>query len=79
MGCDFLLYSITIASLISCPADVEVHHLETARPLVFSNVSVVSQGPLRAAVRAEIKYDKSTIAVTVSSASFDSISFSSDS
>lgn len=68
-----------IASLTSCHVDVEVHHLETARPLVFSNVSVVSQGPLRAAVRAEIKYDKSTIVVTVSGASFNDISFSSDS
>ncbi|KAF9459521.1 glycoside hydrolase family 38 protein [Collybia nuda] len=46
--------------------DVEVHHLETARPLSFSNVSVVSQGPLRAAVKAKIKYDKSTITVTIS-------------
>ncbi|KDR78195.1 hypothetical protein GALMADRAFT_245234 [Galerina marginata CBS 339.88] len=46
--------------------DVEVHHLETADPLEFSNVSVVSQGPLRAAVRAEVRYGQSTISVTIS-------------
>ena len=45
--------------------DVEVHHLETAQPLEFSNVSVISQGPLRAAVCAEVKYGQSTISVTV--------------
>lgn len=45
--------------------DVEIHHLETARPLEFTNVKVLSQGPLRASVRAEVKYDKSTIGVTV--------------
>lgn len=45
--------------------DVEIHHLETARPLEFSNVSVVTQGPLRASVKAEVKYDKSTISVVV--------------
>ena len=45
--------------------DVEIHHLETAHPLEFSNVVVVSQGPLRAAVRAEVKYGQSTISVTV--------------
>ena len=45
--------------------DVEIHHLETAQPLEFCNVSVVSQGPLRAAVRAEVKYGQSTISVTV--------------
>ncbi|PPQ95115.1 hypothetical protein CVT25_011658 [Psilocybe cyanescens] len=46
--------------------DVEIHHLETAEALEFSNVSVVSQGPLRAAVRAEVKYGQSTISVTIS-------------
>lgn len=45
--------------------DVEIHHLETAQPLEFSNVSVVSQGPLRAAVRAEVRYGQSAISVTV--------------
>lgn len=51
-------------SLFAIP-DVEIHHLETAEPLEFSNVSVVSQGPLRAAVRAEVKYGQSNISVTV--------------
>ncbi|KAF8182889.1 alpha-mannosidase [Pholiota molesta] len=46
--------------------DVEVHHLETVEPLAFTNVSVVSQGPLRAAVRAEVRYGQSTISVTIS-------------
>jgi len=41
--------------------DVEIHHLEIAHPLEFSNVAVVSQGPLRA----EVKYGQSTISVTV--------------
>jgi len=45
--------------------DVEIHHLETAQPLEFSNVAVISQGPLRAAVRAEVKYGQSMISVTV--------------
>ena len=45
--------------------DVDVHHLEIAQPLEFSSVSVVAQGPLRAAVRAEVKYGQSTISVTV--------------
>lgn len=47
-------------------SDVEIHHLETVEPLAFTNVSVVSQGPLRAAVRAEVRYGQSTISVTVS-------------
>ncbi|KAF8147680.1 glycoside hydrolase family 38 protein [Crassisporium funariophilum] len=46
--------------------DVEIHHLETAQPLEFSNVSVVSQGPLRAAVRAQVRYGQSTISITIS-------------
>lgn len=46
--------------------DVEIHHLETAKPLEFSNISVVSQGPLRASVRAEVRYGQSTISVTIS-------------
>lgn len=45
--------------------DVEIYHLETAQPLEFSNISVVSQGPLRAAVRAEVRYGQSTISVMV--------------
>ncbi|RDB17533.1 Alpha-mannosidase [Hypsizygus marmoreus] len=46
--------------------DVEIHHLETAKQLEFSNISVVAQGPLRGSVRAEVKYDKSTIIVDIS-------------
>ncbi|KAF8656490.1 hypothetical protein AX16_002509 [Volvariella volvacea WC 439] len=46
--------------------DVEIHHLETAKPLEFQNVSVVEQGPLRAAVRAELKYGQSTISAVIS-------------
>ena len=46
--------------------DVEIHHLETAKPLEFSNISVVSQGPLRASVKAEVRYGQSTVSVTVS-------------
>jgi alpha-mannosidase len=46
--------------------DVEIHHLETRLPLEFTNVSVVAQGPLRASVRAEVKYGQSMIAVTIS-------------
>ncbi|KAL0956195.1 hypothetical protein HGRIS_002352 [Hohenbuehelia grisea] len=46
--------------------DVEIHHLETARPLKFSKVSIVEQGPLRASVKAEVRYEKSTIEVTIS-------------
>lgn len=45
--------------------DVEIHHLETAEPLKFANISVVAQGPLYGAVRAEVKYGQSTISVTV--------------
>ncbi|KAF8064431.1 glycoside hydrolase family 38 protein [Lyophyllum atratum] len=47
--------------------DVEIHHLETAKQLEFTNVSVVAQGPLRGSVKAEVKYDKSLISVTVTS------------
>jgi hypothetical protein len=47
--------------------DVEIYHLETAQHLEFTNVSVVTQGPLRAAVRAEVKYGQSNISITVTS------------
>ncbi|KAK7464842.1 Glycoside hydrolase, 38 vacuolar alpha mannosidase [Stygiomarasmius scandens] len=46
--------------------DVEIHHLETPKPLEFTNISLVSHGPLRASVKAEVKYGKSTIIVTIS-------------
>jgi hypothetical protein len=51
-------------------SDVEIHHLEKAdfkaQQLKFSNVKVVTSGPLLAAVETEAKYGKSTIKVTVS-------------
>ncbi|KAG7087583.1 hypothetical protein E1B28_013537 [Marasmius oreades] len=46
--------------------DVEIHHLETAKELQFTDISVVAHGPLRAAVKASLKYDKSTITVMIS-------------
>ncbi|KAG6918486.1 hypothetical protein DXG01_014113 [Tephrocybe rancida] len=52
--------------LIGVDTDVEVHHLETAKQLEFTNVSVVAQGPLRGSVQAVVKYDKSTINLTIS-------------
>ena len=45
--------------------DVEIHHLEKATPIKFTDISVVSEGPLRAAVKSVVKYGKSTITVTV--------------
>lgn len=46
--------------------DVEIHHLEMAHPIEFTNMTVVSHGPLRSAVKADIKYGQSTISITVS-------------
>ncbi|KAJ3559346.1 hypothetical protein NM688_g401 [Phlebia brevispora] len=46
--------------------DVEIHHLETPHPLEFTNVSIITDGPLRAGVRSVIKYGQSTITVTIS-------------
>jgi len=48
-------------------SDVEIHHLETAQQLEFTDITVVSQGPLRAAVKAQIRYGQSLISVTVKS------------
>jgi alpha-mannosidase len=45
--------------------DVEIHHLETRKPLKFSKISVLDEGPLRAAVSAELDYGQSTISVVV--------------
>lgn len=45
--------------------DVEIHHLETRHPLKFDNITVLEEGPLRAAVRAELKYGQSSIRVIV--------------
>ncbi|KAK1215310.1 Glycoside hydrolase, 38 vacuolar alpha mannosidase, partial [Marasmius sp. AFHP31] len=35
--------------------DVEIHHLETAKELKFEEITVVAHGPLRAAVKAQLK------------------------
>ena len=48
-------------------SDVEIHHLETRQPLKFGRVCVLEEGPLRAAVSAELKYGQSTINVIVRS------------
>lgn len=53
--------------------DVEVHHLEKATPLKFTNISVVAGGPLRASLRSVVKYGKSTITTTVSLRSSDGV------
>jgi alpha-mannosidase len=47
-------------------SDVEIHHLETAQPLQFTKIEVVANGPLRAAVKTQVRYGKSIINVTVS-------------
>jgi len=49
-------------------SDVEIHHLETRQPLRFGKISVLEEGPLRAAVLAELKYGQSSINVVVRSA-----------
>ncbi|KAK1215351.1 Glycoside hydrolase, 38 vacuolar alpha mannosidase [Marasmius sp. AFHP31] len=46
--------------------DVEIHHLETVKELKFEEITVVAHGPLRAAVKAQLKYGKSTITVMIS-------------
>ncbi|KAH9037516.1 glycoside hydrolase family 38 protein [Lactarius pseudohatsudake] len=45
--------------------DVEIHHLEKAQRLKFSNVKVVASGPLRASVVTDVEYGKSKITTTV--------------
>lgn len=46
--------------------DVEIHHLESRKPLKFENISVLEEGPLRAAVLAQLKYGQSLILVVIS-------------
>jgi len=48
-------------------SDVEIHHLETRQPLRLGKINVLDEGPLRAAVSAELKYGKSSINVVVRS------------
>jgi hypothetical protein len=42
------------------------HHLEKAQQLKFANVKVITSSPLFVALVTKIKYNKSTIMVTVS-------------
>ncbi|KAI8992732.1 glycosyl hydrolases family 38 N-terminal domain-containing protein [Trametes punicea] len=46
--------------------DVEIHHLEKFKKLHFENVSVVDEGPLRASLKAEVRYGQSYIDVLIS-------------
>ncbi|KAJ7581083.1 glycoside hydrolase family 38 protein [Mycena floridula] len=46
--------------------DVEIHHLETPTLLSFSSVKVVSYGPEKGAVLAQLKWGKSAFDVTIS-------------
>lgn len=60
---EFSIYSVVTLTVI---ADVEVYHLETREALLFSNIAVVETGPIRAALRAEVKLANSTFVTTVS-------------
>ncbi|KIJ05577.1 glycoside hydrolase family 38 protein [Paxillus involutus ATCC 200175] len=51
--------------------DVEILHLETPTCLEFSGVHVIAEGPLRASVRTQVKYGKSTIDMTISLDAFN--------
>lgn len=51
---------------LSGSLDIEVYHLEKAQQIKFANVKVVASGPLFASVESEVKFNKSTIKVTVS-------------
>ncbi|KAH8999594.1 glycoside hydrolase family 38 protein [Lactarius hatsudake] len=46
--------------------DVEIHHLEKAQRLKFSNVKVTASGPLRASIVTDVEYGKSKITTTIS-------------
>ncbi|KAI0753803.1 hypothetical protein C8Q74DRAFT_1373733 [Fomes fomentarius] len=46
--------------------DVEIHHLEKYKKLRFENISIAAEGPLRASLKAVIKYGQSTINVLIS-------------
>ena len=47
-------------------SDVELHHLEKFKKLRFESITIAAEGPLRAALKAEVKYGQSTINVMVS-------------
>lgn len=57
-------YLFSFTKLLLC-SDVEIHHLEKAQRLKFSNVKVVASGPLRASVVTDVEYGKSKITMTV--------------
>lgn len=46
--------------------DIEIYHLQTREPLSFSKVSVYEEGPIRAALKAELKLPNSTINIIIS-------------
>ena len=48
--------------------DVEIHHLEKFKKLHFENITIAAEGPLRASLKSEVKYDQSTISVMVRTA-----------
>ena len=47
-------------------SDVEVHHLEKGQRLEFVNIKVTESEPLFAVMETDVKYNKSTIKLTVS-------------
>lgn len=63
---NILILGFELSSILTSSVDVEIHHLETPHQLEFTNISVVAQGPLRAALKAVVKYGKSMIEVIVS-------------
>jgi alpha-mannosidase len=62
----FWLSDVCVLMALVLVVDVKIHHLETPHQLEFTNISVIAQGALRAAVRALVTYGKSTVEVTVS-------------
>ena len=60
------LTPLHVLNFCNCSLDVEIHHLEKAERLKFSNVKVVASGPLRASVVSVVEYGKSRITTTVS-------------
>ncbi|KAI1787087.1 glycoside hydrolase family 38 protein [Ganoderma leucocontextum] len=46
--------------------DVEIHHLEKFQKLKFESISIAAEGPLRASLKANVKYGQSTINVIIS-------------
>lgn len=65
--CHWLHAWLDFAELMECipSGDTEIHHLETSKPLEFSNLKVHESGPLRASLVADIAYGQSKIWVEV--------------